>query len=141
MKTTLKPQMTESLRQLHLPAFAEQYATQGALAANEGWTYDRYLLTLCEMELDQREQRKQQRRLQDSKLPREKTLATFDRTRLKRNLDRQLAILLEGDFLDRCENVLVFGNPGSGKTHLLAALGHELILKGRSVYFASCVLL
>ena len=50
-------------------------------------------------------------------------------------------LLLEGDFLDRTENVLAFGNPGSGKTHLLCALGHELILKGRRIYFTPCALL
>src|SRR5258705_10224236 len=48
---------------------------------------------------------------------------------------------MEGDFLDRRENVLVFGNPGGGKTHLLCALGHELIRKGRPVYFVPCALL
>jgi DNA replication protein DnaC len=48
---------------------------------------------------------------------------------------------LEGDFLDRRENVLVFGNPGSGKTHLLCALGQELIRKGKSVYFTPCATL
>ncbi|MBI1747930.1 MAG: ATP-binding protein [Acidobacteria bacterium] len=67
--------------------------------------------------------------------------ATVDRARLKQNLDRQLPVLLEGDFLDRRDNVLLFGNPGSGKTHLLCALGHELIMKGRTVYFLPCVLL
>src|SRR5262249_11293384 len=141
MSELIKPQISKSLRLLHLPAFADHYGTQGALAAEEGWTYDRYLFRLCEMELDQRAQRKRQRWLQASKLPREKTLATFDRSRLKKNLDRQLAVLFEGDFLDRRDNVLVFGNPGSGKTHLLCALGHELIMKGRTVYFLPCVLL
>ena len=43
--------------------------------------------------------------------------------------------LLEGEFLDRRENVLAFGNPGSGKTHLLCAIGQELIARGRRVYF------
>jgi DNA replication protein DnaC len=56
-------------------------------------------------------------------------------------VDRQLAGLLEGDFLDRQENVLWFGNPGSGKTHLMCALGHELIQQDRSVFFTTCALL
>lgn len=141
MARTLKAQLTQCLRQLHLPAFVENHAAQAALASNEGWSYDQYLLQLCEMELDQREERKKQRLLVASKLPREKTLAIFNRTRLKKTVDRQYAVLLEGEFLDRRENVLVFGNPGSGKTHLLCALGHELIRQGRAVYFTPCVLL
>ncbi|MBI3658549.1 MAG: ATP-binding protein [Acidobacteria bacterium] len=142
MSELIKPQISKSLRLLHLSRHGrDHYGTQGALAAEEGWTYDRYLFRLCEMELDQRAQRKRQRWLQASKLPREKMLTTFDRSRLKKNLDRQLAVLLEGDFLDRRDNVLLFDNPGSGKTHLLCALGHELIMKGRTVYFLPCVLL
>ncbi len=141
MNKTLKPHLTKSLKQLHLPAFAEQHAAQSAIAANEGWSYDQFLLSLCELELAQREARKVERLLGVSKLPREKTLAQFDRSRLKRPTERQFAALLDGSFLARRENVLVFGNPGSGKTHLLAALGHELVHQARGVYFAPCVLL
>ena len=137
----IKPRMTACLKQLHLPAFAEHYAPQAALAGTEAWPYDRYLLGLCELELTEREQRRIQRLLADSKLPREKTLELFDRSRIKKTADRQFTVLLEGDFLDRRENVLVFGNPGSGKTHLLCALGHELVRKGRAVYFVPCALL
>jgi len=137
----ITPRMTACLKQLHLPTFAEHYAPQAALAVNEGWPYDRYLLGLCELELSEREQRRVQRLLTDSKLPREKTLEAFDRTRLKKTVDRQFSVLLEGDFLDRRENVLVFGNPGGGKTHLLCALGHQLVRKGRTVFFVPCALL
>ena len=56
-------------------------------------------------------------------------------------MDRQLSVLVEGDFLDRAENLLVFGNPGSGKTHLVCALGQELILQNRRVLFSTCALL
>jgi len=48
---------------------------------------------------------------------------------------QQVRTLLDGSFVDRCENVLAFGNPGSGKTHLLSAIGQELIRSGRRVYF------
>lgn len=137
----ITPRMSACLKQLHLPAFGENYAPQAALAANEGWTYDRYLLGLCELELSEREQRRIERLLADSKLPREKTIEMFDRRRLKKTVERQFAVLMDGDFLERRENVLVFGNPGGGKTHLLCALGHELIRKGRPVYFVPCTLL
>lgn len=137
MKTHLK----DCLRQLQLSSFAANFAQQAALAANEGWSYDKYLLNLCQLEIDERRQRKIEKLLQSSRLPREKTLTTFDRTRLKKNVEKQFAMLLEGEFLSHKENVLVFGNPGGGKTHLLAALGHELVHQGHAVYFAPCVLL
>lgn len=141
MSEVIKPQITDCLRRLHLPAFVANFAAQAALATNDGWPYDRYLLNLCQLELAEREQRKRERLLQASRLPREKTLSAFERSRLKKSVERQLAALLAGDFLDRRENVLVFGNPGSGKTHLLCGLGHELIQQGRTVLFVECVLL
>lgn len=141
MSSTIKPQITDCLKQLRLPAFVANFSPQSALAANEGWPYDRYLLNLCKLELEEREQRKIKKLQHASRLPREKTLSAFDRSRLKNAVDRQVSALLEADFLDRRENVLVFGNPGSGKTHLLCALGHELIHQGRAVLFTECVLL
>jgi len=137
----LKPKLTQLLRTLHLPTFVAQHATQGALAATESWTYDQYLMSLCELEIEQREIRKRQKLLAASHLPREKMLVNFERQRLKRNVERQFAALLDGEFLRRAENVLVFGNPGSGKTRLLAALGHELVQQGQAVYFTTCTLL
>ncbi len=137
----LKAELTRALRQLHLPAFVDNYSAQAALAANEGWSYDRYLLALCELELNERHQRKIERLQRESRLPRDKTWAAFNQSRLPRTIERRVAVLMAGDFLDRTENVLVFGNPGSGKTHLLCALGHELVLKERRLYFTPCALL
>ena len=61
----------------------------------------------------------------------EKTMENFDLKRLPQKAARQVKALLDGTFLDRKENVLAFGNPGSGKTHLLSALGQDLIRNGR----------
>jgi DNA replication protein DnaC len=141
MTTPLKAELKESLQKLHLSEFLAQHSAQSAVAMAENWTYDQYLLRLCQLELQQREARKRQKLLAAARLPREKTLDNFERSRLKRNVERQFAALLDGEFLKRAENVLVFGSPGGGKTHLLAALGYELVEQGRSVYFTTCVLL
>jgi DNA replication protein DnaC len=141
MEHVTKPHLSRVLRKLCLPVFVAQHTALGALAANEGWSFDRYLLSLAELELQQRETRRIQKLLVGSRLPREKTLASFDRSRLNNIVERQFIALLAGDFLGRSENVLAFGNPGSGKTHLVCALGHELVKQGHSVYFTPCVLL
>ncbi len=52
---------------------------------------------------------------------------------------RQVKALVDGVFLDRRESVLAFGNRSSGKTHLLSAVGQELIRRGRRVAFTTCV--
>lgn len=104
-------------------------------------SYERYLLGLAQLECQQRRHKRIERMLRESKLPLEKSLENFDRRRLSPKVQQQLNTLLEGAFLDRRENGLFFGNPGSGKTHLAAALGQELIRQGRRVYFISCSLL
>lgn len=94
-----------------------------------------------EREREVRRHNRIQRYLRESKLPLEKNLEAFEMSRLSSMLASQVNALLEGSFVDRSENVLAFGNPGSGKTHLLCAIGQELILKGRRVLFTPCSLL
>jgi len=117
------------------------YEQEAQRAQQESLSYERYLLGLAQLECQQRWHKRMERMLRESKLPLEKSLENFDRGRLSRKVQQQLNILLEGSFLDRRENGLFFGNPGSGKTHLAAALGQELIHQGRRVYFVPCSLL
>lgn len=79
--------------------------------------------------------------LRQSRLPLEKTLESFDLKRLPAKVGRQVKSLTDGAFVDRCENVLAFGKPGSGKTHLLAGVAQELIRQGKRVLFCPCSLL
>jgi DNA replication protein DnaC len=70
-----------------------------------------------------------------SGLPAEKTLATLELGRLPEKMKRQLPVLIDGGFVERAENLLAFGLPGRGKTHLVSAIGHELIARGYKVLF------
>jgi len=81
-------------------------------------------------ECEVRRANKIKRLLRSSRLPLEKSLAVFDLKRLPVRVRQQVKVLLEGGFLERNENILAFGNPGSGKTHLLCAIGQELIHQG-----------
>ena len=89
----------------------------------------------------ERHERKIQRQRRASRLPWEKTLTALDRSRLPQSVDRQLAALLEGTFFGSRRERLGFRQPWSGKTHLVCALGQELILLGRRVLFSTCSLL
>ena len=110
------------LRALKLPAFvryAEEIATK---ATREGWTFGQYLNHLAELEVDERRVRRIDRALRASNLPADKTLATLNRTLLPQKVAKQLAALCEGGFVERGDNLLVFGLPGRGKSHVVAAV-------------------
>jgi DNA replication protein DnaC len=131
--------LTAYLRELHLPAIRRSFEEKARQAERETLAYERYLLELVERECQERRANRITRLLQASKLPLEKTIENFDLKRLPVKAGRQVKALLDGTFLDRHENVLAFGNPGSGKTHLLSAVGQELIRQGRRVAFSTCV--
>ncbi len=125
------------LRALRLPSFVEHYAGLAEQAASGGWTHVRYLAELAAVEGQDRHDRRIARLRQQAKLPRDKTLATLDAGRFPAAVRTQLARLAEGGFLDEYTNVCIFGNPGTGKTHCMAAIANELVHQGRSVLFTS----
>jgi len=139
--TDVKSTLVARLRELHLPTFRETFETAASRAAAETSSYEQYLLELSERECESRRGNRIDRLLRQSRLPVEKTLECFDLKRLPTKVGRQVHSLLDGGFVDRCENVLAFGKSGSGKTHLLCAVGQELIRRGRKVYFSTCSLL
>ena len=133
--------LTACLKELRLPTVRACYQDEADRARGEGLSYEQYLEELLEREREVRRENRIARMLRDSRLPLEKTLEAFDRKRLPRKAAALVTVLLDGSFLDRSENCLAFGNPGSGKTHLLCAIGQELIRQGRRVRFTPCSLL
>jgi DNA replication protein DnaC len=130
--------LQEGLKDLRLPTMRNAFQEVADQARADSASYEDFLLTLVDQERDVRRQRRIERALRASNLPLEKTLETFDRKRLPRKVDAHVNVLLEGTFLDRCENVLAFGHPGSGKTHLLCAIGLELVYAERRILFRRC---
>ena len=94
-----------------------------------------YLRHVLELEVEERKRGRIERNLRNSRLPGEKTLGTLDKRRLPSTVARLFAALCEGAFIERGDNVLLFGLPGRGKTHLACALGHELVRRGHRVLF------
>ena len=134
--------LTSVLKELHLPTVRASYEEIATEAIKDALSYEQYLLTLMEREHDVRRENRIARLLRASRLPTEKTLSSFDRKHLPEKVNHLLTTLLDGRFMDRCENVLAFGNPGSGKTHLLCAIGQEMIQQhGRRVLFTPCNLM
>jgi len=125
------------LTQLRMPTIKHHYQEYSEIAVEQDQAYDEYLLALIDKECEVRAHNKIARLLRNSGLPLEKTMDNFDLKKLKAPQRQHVKVLLEGDFIARQENVLAFGNPGSGKTHLLCAIGNELAHQGHSVYFTT----
>lgn len=132
--------IAQLLKELHLPAIRECFAEKAQEAVLENLSHEAYLCEVLQIECAARHQRSIERRLRESKLPLEKTFLTFDAVRFDRKVNKQIEVLRDGAFLKRKENILVFGPPGVGKTHLLIALGHEFIKTGHKVLFVNCSL-
>jgi DNA replication protein DnaC len=137
----MKAQLTDNLKELHLPAMRSGFEEQARRAQQESQSYERYLLELTERECQARREHRIERLLRDSRLPPGKDLQALNLKRLPAKVVQQIRALVDGTFADRRENVLAFGNPGSGKTHILSAISHELIRSGRRVYFRKCGLM
>ena len=125
------------MRALKLPAFSRYAEEVAQKAEREGWTFGQYLHHLAELEVHERRRRRTERFLKAADLPPEKTLATLTRARLPPKVAKMLPTLCEGGFVERGDNLLAFGLPGRGKTHLVCAIGYELIQRGYRVLFTA----
>jgi len=136
INTNVTPQgLDVLLRSLRLPSFVAQHEDLARQAERETWSFSQYLHHLCEVEVADRDRRRTERLLKQSCLPRDKNLDMLDLGHLPVKVRRQVPTLCDGSFVERAENILAFGLPGRGKTHLLCAIGHELINRGHRVLF------
>jgi DNA replication protein DnaC len=133
--------LSDQLKELRLPMFREQHPVIAEQAAREGWTHIQFLSELATKECQARHQNRIERLMRNSNLLAGKTWEQFKWSRLPLHVTQQFETLRSGGFLDRQDNLLIFGKPGSGKTNLLCALGDQLVRQGRSVCFTTCQLL
>ena len=117
------------LKSFRLGTMAAIYEGTLQQAEQQNWGYRKFLLHLCESEAQDRRQRKLERLLKQSGLPQGKDLGSLEETKLSSKVRRMLPSLLDGGFVQRAENVIAIGLPGRDKSHFLAALGRELILR------------
>ena len=141
MDKNMQSRLNTYLNELYLTTTRKRYLDIAQKARKDTWGYEEYLLEIMQEESEARRTRRIERLLRQSELPLEKRLDTFELKRLPNKVRHQLNVLLGGNFLGHNENILIFGNPGSGKTHLSCAIGHELIRQDKRVYFTTCALL
>jgi len=140
-KNSPDEELLTCLKELHLPAVRGCYQELADSARREGLSYETYLLEVVQRECQLRRQHRMERLLRESRLPVDKSLDAFDLKRLPGKVSAVVRTLMDGSFVERKENVLVFGTPGAGKSHLLCGIGQELVRRGKAVYFSSTNLL
>ena len=124
------------LGELRLPAINRLWPEIAERSDREGWPATRFLATLAELEIAERAQRRIERHLAEARLPPDKTLDGFDFAHVPMLSRARVAALASGDaWLQKGTNLLLFGPPGSGKTHISAALGRALVENGYRVLF------
>jgi DNA replication protein DnaC len=133
----VQPELRAMLRTLHLSGMADNYSDLALKAAHVHLTYETYLAEVVQCECVLREQRRIARLLRQSGLPLDKTFRTLQLDRFPLVIQQQVEHLRGGTFTADAINIVAAGKPGVGKSHLLAALGHELILQGKAVLWTS----
>jgi DNA replication protein DnaC len=125
------------LNELRLPGVKAIWPKLAAQSDKEGWPAARFLAALAEHEAADRTRRRIERHMAEARLPAGKTLATFDFESVPMLSKAQAMALAAGDvWLKTGANLLLFGPPGGGKTHLGAAIGLALVENGWRVLFA-----
>ncbi len=127
--------LTETLKALKLSVFANDWLKLAENFETDGRSHSEFLSELAQREFTHRHQSRIQRLLKQAKLPRMKSLQEFEMARIPGLSPSIIQRLSKGEFMENYENIIIFGNPGTGKTHLCIALAQEWCLLGRKVLF------
>ena len=132
-----KPQvlLKHYLKKLKLPTILREYEAMAIVCMKERCDYSTFLLRIVERESLDRQKRAAERRVKSARFPVTKTLDTFDFTLQPSINEKLVRELMTGEYLDRKENILLVGNSGTGKTHLVSSIGFAGCMQGRKVRF------
>ncbi len=127
----------EYTKELKLPGFRDNFKAESVNAVTNELTYENYLLNLLEHEYQLRISRRMQRRIRTANFPYKKYLDDLQTEDLPADARKKLKILKNLDFIKKGQNIILAGNPGTGKTHMAIGLGIKACLEGFSVLFTT----
>jgi len=125
-------------RELRLPGIREHHTRLADQAKRSKSTYLGFLADSLTLEVDDRAERRRSRRITEAKFPRPKRIADFDLDAAPTINPATIATLAAGNYLDTGDPVVMLGDSGTGKTHLLIGLGMAACEQGRRVRYITC---
>jgi len=137
MKNELHQQVDYYSRQLRLPGFRNAYVETAKEAAKDNLSYEQYLLNLMLLEYEERKIRRKKQRIRRAEFPYKKYLQGLSKEDLPKDAISKLPALERLDFIKDGQNVILAGNPGTGKTHIAIALGIKACLEDFTVLFTT----
>ena len=137
MNQDIHQQIDYYTRQLRLPCLRQTYLDLAKTAAKEKQSYERYLLELMKLEADQRTERRKKQRVRRAGFPAQKLLQDLIVAELPPDGADKLPSLERLDFITEGQNLILAGNPGTGKTHIATGLGIKACLADFTVLFTT----
>lgn len=135
--TNTKEKIVAYTKELRLPAIRNNYTTLARQAIKEKTGYEDYLLTLLEDEFENRVKNRKTARIRQAGFPYKKYLQDLQREELPKNAQEKLGVLESLEFIKDGKNVILAGNPGTGKSHLSIGLGIKACMEDYRVFYTS----
>lgn len=137
LQSEIKAEITRYSKELRLPVFRNEFEQVAQDAAKEGADYETYLLRLMEREYDTRLENRKKAQIRLAGFPAKLYLHDLKRDLLPVDAAEKLTMLERLDFVACGRNIILAGNPGTGKTHIATGLGLKACLQGYKVYFTT----
>ena len=135
--TNTKEKIVAYTKELRLPAIRNNYTTLARQAIKEKTSFEDYLLTLLEDEFENRVKNRKSSRIRQAGFPYKKYLQDLQREELPKNAQTKIDVLESLEFIKDGQNVILAGNPGTGKTHLSIGLGIKACMEDYRVFYTS----
>lgn len=137
LQNEIKTEITRYSKELRLPVFRNEFEQVARDAAKESADYETFLLRLMEREFDTRLENRKKAQVRQAGFPAKLYLHDLKRDLLPADAAEKLTMLERLDFVSSGRNIILAGNPGTGKTHIAVGLGLKACLQGYKVYFTT----
>lgn len=137
MDKTVNENIIRYSKELRLPVFRQEFKQMAEEAAKERMEYEEFLLKLMEREFELRMENRKKTHIRQAGFPSKLYLNSLDREQLPDDAKEKLPMLERLDFIESGQNIVLAGNPGTGKTHIATGLGLKACIQGYKVMFTT----